>query len=51
MYIFCGFVNNSLNLDEVTLHRNTVAVKKEPIMNIGETFTCIVCDLVPHLDA
>lgn len=41
-----------LNLDEDTLHRNTVAVRKEPIMTISEKFTYVVaCDLVPHLDA
>lgn len=44
LLFFCGYVNNSLNLDEDTLHRNTVAVRKEPIMTINETFTCIVCD-------
>lgn len=31
---FC--VNYSLNLDEDTLHRNTVAARKEPIMTISE---------------
>lgn len=39
---FVIFVNYSLNLDEDTLHRNTVAARKEPIMTISETFTCIV---------
>lgn len=40
--LFCDFVNYSLNLDEDTLHRNSVAARKEPIMTISETFTCIV---------
>lgn len=50
--LFVVFVNYSLNLDEDTLHRNTVAVRKEPTMTISEKFTCVVvCDLVPHLIA
>lgn len=38
---FCGFVNYFLKLDEDSLHRNTVAVKKEPIRTISEKFTVL----------